>query len=108
MMTMVSMSLRSARVRSSGVTAPPGAVAKFVGIQLPRPAAMPAPQRIARDARKDEKVVMGGSIRWSAHEDRPTAVRSKLPQRAHHECVRISELRTDAFVFAAHDQSKRE
>jgi len=48
------------------VPAPPGAVANWVGMQLQRAAAMPAVKRNAKDARKDERVVMGASIRCGA------------------------------------------
>lgn len=68
MTTIVSMSLRNARVMAAGVRAPLGAVAKFA-VQPHRAAAIPAAQTSASDARNGEKVLMRASIRcgplWS-------------------------------------------
>src|SRR5476651_142753 len=71
MTTMVLMSPRRTRVTSSGVATLRGAVAKFADMQLQRAAAMQAPQRNAKNARKDEVFFMRASIRRGAPPARP-------------------------------------
>jgi hypothetical protein len=66
MTTMVSMSLRNARVTADGAPAPLVTVAKFAGIQLQMAVPMPPAQRNVKDARQGEIVVMRASIRCGA------------------------------------------